>query len=99
MSKGVRTVVNLGSGLLSGFVAVIVSQPANTMLSKINNTKNLPAHCLRLIKIANALGIRGSFAGLPTHLFMVGGLAPGQPAIYGNVNKTLGAINSVEIAK
>ena len=36
MSDGAQTVVNLGSGLIAGFAAALVSQPADTMLSKIN---------------------------------------------------------------
>ncbi|KAF2745977.1 mitochondrial phosphate carrier protein [Sporormia fimetaria CBS 119925] len=101
MSNGAQTVVNLGSGLLAGFAAAIVSQPADTMLSKINKTKDLPGESTvsRLMKIASELGIRGSFAGLPTRLFMVGGLTAGQFAIYGDIKKALGASNGVEIAK
>jgi len=91
-SAGASTAVNLGSGLMSGFAAAIVSQPADTMLSKINKTKGLPGESTasRLIKIAGELGLRGSFAGLPTRLFMVGGLTAGQFAIYGDIKKFLG---------
>lgn len=39
LSDGAQTTVNLGSGLIAGFAAAIVSQPADTMLSKINKTK------------------------------------------------------------
>ncbi|KAF3484460.1 mitochondrial phosphate carrier protein [Arthroderma uncinatum] len=93
MSAGASTAVNLGSGLIGGFAAAIVSQPADTMLSKINKTKGLPGEgtVSRLIKIAGELGLRGSFAGLPTRLFMVGGLTAGQFAIYGDIKKFLGA--------
>jgi solute carrier family 25 phosphate transporter 3 len=91
-SAATLTGVNLGSGLLAGFAAAIVSQPADTMLSKINKTKGAPGEgtVARLVKIAGELGIRGSFAGLPTRLFMVGGLTAGQFAIYGRVKKALG---------
>ncbi|TDZ28906.1 Mitochondrial phosphate carrier protein [Colletotrichum spinosum] len=101
LSSGATTAVNLGSGLMAGFAAAIVSQPADTMLSKINKTKGLPGESTisRLGKIAAELGIRGSFAGLPTRLFMVGGLTAGQFAIYGSIKKALGATNGVEIAK
>ncbi|EFR01348.1 mitochondrial phosphate carrier protein [Nannizzia gypsea CBS 118893] len=93
ISAGASTAVNLGSGLIGGFAAAIVSQPADTMLSKINKTKGLPGEgtVSRLIKIAGELGLRGSFAGLPTRLFMVGGLTAGQFAIYGDIKKFLGA--------
>lgn len=62
------------------------------MLSKINKTKGLPGEGIvsRLVKIARELGPRGSFAGLPTRLFMVGGLTAGQFAIYGDIKKALG---------
>lgn len=86
------TGINLGSGLIAGLAAAIVSQPADTMLSKINKTKGLPGESTvsRLAKIARELGVRGSFAGLPTRLFMVGGLTAGQFAIYGDIKKALG---------
>ncbi|KAJ5573377.1 mitochondrial phosphate carrier protein [Penicillium hispanicum] len=101
LSNGAQTGVNLGSGLIAGFAAAIISQPADTMLSKINKTQGLPGESIlsRLVKIAGELGIRGSFAGLPTRLFMVGGLTAGQFAIYGDIKKALGATNGVEISK
>lgn len=80
MSDGMQTTVNLGSGLIAGFAAAIVSQPADTMLSKINKTKGLPGEgtTTRLIKIAKELGLRGSYTGIGARLFMVGGLTAGQ---------------------
>ena len=84
-SDGMKTTVNLGSGLIAGFAAAIVSQPADTMLSKINKTKGLPGEgtTSRLIKIAKELGLRGSYTGIGARLFMVGTLTAGQFAIYG----------------
>lgn len=75
-SPGMLTTVNLGSGLIAGFAAAIISQPADTMLSKINKTKGLPGESTtsRLVKIAGELGVRGSFSGLGARLFMVGSL-------------------------
>lgn len=72
LSDAAQTGVNLGSGLIAGFAAAIVSQPADTMLSKINKTKGLPGEgtTSRLIKIAKELGIRGSYTGLGARLFM-----------------------------
>jgi solute carrier family 25 (mitochondrial phosphate transporter), member 3 len=91
MSDGMQTVVNLGSGLTAGFAAAIVSQPADTMLSKINKTKGAPGEgtTSRLIKIAKELGLKGSFSGLGARLFMVGTLTAGQFAIYGDVSSLL----------
>jgi len=100
-SDALQTTVNLGSGLIAGFAAAIVSQPADTMPSKINKTKGLPGEgtTSRLIKIAKELGLKGSYAGIGARLFMVGTLTAGQFAIYGDVKKALGATGGVEIAK
>ncbi len=100
-SSGKQTLINLGSGLIAGFAAAIVSQPADTMLSKINKTKGLPGEgtTSRLIKIARELGLRGSYTGIGARLFMVGTLTAGQFAIYGDIKKLLGATGGVEIAK
>jgi len=100
-SNGMQTVYNLGSGVIAGFAAAIISQPADTMLSKINKTKGLPGEgtTSRLIKIAKELGLKGSFSGLGARLFMVGTLTAGQFAIYGDIKKALGATGGVEISK
>jgi solute carrier family 25 (mitochondrial phosphate transporter), member 3 len=84
-SDGTKTGVNLGSGLIAGFAAALVSQPADTMLSKINKTKGLPGESTtrRLIKIAKELGFRGSYTGIGARLVMVGSLTAFQFAIYG----------------
>lgn len=80
-SDGMQTVYNLGSGLMAGFAAAAVSQPADTMLSKINKTKGLPGEgtTSRLIKIAKELGLRGSYTGIGARLFMVGTLVRTSP--------------------
>ena len=95
-SDGMQTVINLGSGLMAGFAAAFISQPADTMLSKINKTKGLPGEgtTSRLIKIARELGLRGSFAGIGARLFMVGTLTAGQFAIYGDIKKALGMLRA-----
>ncbi|KAK3671359.1 mitochondrial phosphate carrier protein [Recurvomyces mirabilis] len=100
-SPGMNTAINLGSGLIAGFAAAIISQPADTMLSKINKTKGLPGESTtsRLIKIGSELGLRGSFSGIGARLFMVGTLTAGQFAIYGDIKRALGAVGGVEIAK
>ncbi|KAL7962330.1 mitochondrial carrier domain-containing protein [Trichoderma compactum] len=101
LSDGTQTAVNLGSGLIAGFAAAFVSQPADTMLSKINKTKGLPGEgtTTRLIKIGRELGLRGSYTGIGARLFMVGTLTAGQFAIYGDLKKALGATGGAEIAK
>ncbi len=85
LSDRAQTGINLGSGLMAGFAAAIVSQPADTMLSKINKTKGEPGEgtVSRLIKIGRELGFRGSFSGIGARLVHVGIITAGQFAIYG----------------
>jgi solute carrier family 25 phosphate transporter 3 len=75
-SDSMQTTINLGSGLIAGFAAALVSQPADTMLSKINKTKGLPGEgtTSRLIKIGRELGFRGSYTGIGARLAMVGAI-------------------------
>ncbi|KAI9761784.1 MAG: mitochondrial phosphate carrier protein [Geoglossum simile] len=101
LSDGAQTGVNLGAGLIAGFAAAIVSQPADTMLSKINKTKGAPGESTtsRLIKIARELGIRGSYTGIGARLFLVGLITAGQFSIYGDIKKAMNATGGVELAK
>ncbi|OLL21983.1 Mitochondrial phosphate carrier protein [Neolecta irregularis DAH-3] len=100
LSNGANTAINLGSGLAAGIAAAIISQPADTMLSKINKTRGLPGESTtsRLFKIAKELGIKGSFGGLGARIVMVGTLTAGQFAIYGDIKRILGATGGVEIS-
>ncbi|KAK6592103.1 Mitochondrial phosphate carrier protein 1 [Botrytis cinerea] len=99
-SDGMQTTINLGSGLIAGMAAAVVSQPADTMLSKINKTKGLPGEgtTSRLIKIGRELGFRGSYTGIGARLAMVGAITAGQFAIYGDIKKALGATGGVDLA-
>lgn len=101
LSNGMVTAVNLGSGLIAGVAAAIISQPADTLLSKINKTKGAPGESItsRLITLAKDLGPRGLFLGLGARIVMVGALTAGQFAIYGDVKRMLGATGGFEIAK
>ncbi|KAE8142667.1 mitochondrial carrier domain-containing protein [Aspergillus pseudotamarii] len=101
LTDGAKTTINLGSGLIAGFAAALVSQPADTMLSKINKTPGEPGEgtISRLVKIGKELGLRGSYAGIGARLFMVGTLTAGQFAIYGDIKRLLGATGGVEIGK
>ena len=85
ISDSTKTGVNLTSGLIAGLAAAVVSQPADTMLSKINKTQGLPGEgtVSRLIKIAKDLGLKGSFSGIGARLVLVGAITAGQFGIYG----------------
>ncbi|KAF8340690.1 putative phosphate transport protein MIR1 [Cantharellus anzutake] len=101
LSPSETSTLNLGSGLIAGFAAAIISQPADTLLSKINKTKALPGETItgRLVKMSKQLGPVGLFTGLGARLFMVGTLTAGQFAIFGEIKRVLGATGGVEIAK
>ncbi|KAG9007491.1 Cu/Pi carrier [Tulasnella sp. JGI-2019a] len=101
LSPGLAGSLNLGAGLIAGFAAAIISQPADTLLSKINKTKAAPGEGVttRLVKMAGQLGAKGLFTGMGARLVMVGTLTAGQFAIYGDIKRMLGATGGVEISK
>jgi len=101
LSNGTLTSINLGSGLVAGICAAIISQPADTLLSKINKQKGGAGESIvtRLVKMAGELGPRGLFLGLGPRIVMVGTLTAGQFAIYGDIKRILGAKGGTEIAK
>lgn len=101
LSSTEATAYNLGSGLIAGFAAATISQPADTLLSKVNKTKAAPGESTvgRLIKFSRDLGVKGLFTGLKTRLVMVGTMTALQFGIYGQIKSALGATGSVEIAK
>lgn len=94
-----KTVVNLSAGIVAGCAAAIISQPADTLLSKVNKTKKAPGQStLGLLgQLAGQLGIKGSFAGLPTRLVMVGTLTSLQFTIYGSLKNALNCPPGVEL--
>ncbi|KAI1485232.1 mitochondrial phosphate carrier protein [Biscogniauxia mediterranea] len=88
--------VNLGCGLVAGMAAAFVSQPADTVLSKINKEKGLPGEGIarRIVNIVSQLGLRGSYAGIGPRLVMVGGMTAVQFGIYGHIQRALGAVTA-----
>lgn len=101
LSAGTISSLNLGAGLIAGFAAAIISQPADTLLSKINKTSAKPGETItsRLVSMARALGPAGLFTGLGARLVMVGSLTAGQFVIYGDIKRVLNATGGIEIAK
>ncbi|KAI5287488.1 mitochondrial phosphate carrier protein [Ascosphaera acerosa] len=99
-SESTKTTINLAAGLIAGLSAAVVSQPADTMLSKINKTQGLPGEgtASRLIKIAKELGVKGSFTGVGARLVLVGAITAGQFGIYGSCKQALNATGGVDLA-
>ncbi|KAI1084036.1 mitochondrial phosphate carrier protein [Whalleya microplaca] len=93
--------VNLGCGLIAGMAAAFVSQPADTVLSKINKEQGLPGEGIarRIFNIVTQLGLRGSYTGIGPRLVMVGGMTAVQFGIYGHIQRALGATSNVAEVK
>ncbi len=89
ISSPAVTGINLGAGLMAGIAATLVSQPADTLLSKINKAKGEAGEGAfrRLWSIARDTGLRGSYAGIRARLVMVGGMTAIQFAVYGDIKK------------
>jgi len=92
--------IALGSGVIAGFAAAILSHPADTLLSQINKghgPKGTMSY--RLVVLAKEAGFRGLFAGLGPRMIMTAGLVSGQFLLYGGVKEALGAPPGLEIHK
>jgi len=90
MTDSQKLTVSLGSGVVSGVVAAIVSQPADTVLSKINQEKTDGGVAKAIGNIMRRLGFSGLFLGVGTRCFMVGTLTAGQFFIYDGIKAMLG---------
>ncbi|KAF9173616.1 mitochondrial phosphate carrier protein [Mortierella sp. AD011] len=99
LSPSAMTGVNLTAGLCAGVAAALVSQPADTLLSKINKTSGTGSASSRLLGLARELGPRGLFLGMGARLIQVAALTSLQFGIYGGLKQAFGATNGVEIHK
>ena len=101
LSGGEKTAYNLGSGLIAGLAAAAISQPADTLLSRMNKTKGEPGQgtVSRLTTLAKQLGVKGLFGGMTARFVMIGTLTSAQFGLYGSIKSALGATGGVEIAK
>jgi len=101
LSTTTNTLINLSSGVVAGTAAAIVSQPADTLLSKMNKSAGLPGEGTlgKLGRLARETGTRGLFGGLGPRIVMVATLTSGQFAIYGDCKRLMGVSKGVELAK
>ena len=70
------------SGYWAGIFCAIVSHPADTMVSKINNKKGPEPMGFKVKAIYNEIGFNGLWRGLTTRIFMIGTLTGLQWWIY-----------------
>ncbi|KJA17446.1 hypothetical protein HYPSUDRAFT_170500 [Hypholoma sublateritium FD-334 SS-4] len=92
--------ISLGSGIIAGFAAAILSHPADTLLSQINKGHG-PTGSMssRLVALAREAGFKGLFAGLGPRMIMTAGLVSSQFLMYGAIKDALGAPAGIEIHK
>lgn len=92
--------ITLGCGIVAGVAAAVLSHPADTLLSKINQGKGGSGGTLkRLGTLAAEAGPAGLFAGLGPRIVMTAGLVSSQFIMYKYIKTALGAEKSVEIHK
>jgi len=99
-NNSLRYGIQLGSGVIAGFAAAILSHPADTLLSQINKGHG-PTGSMshRLIVLAKEAGFRGLFAGLGPRMIMTAGLVSSQFLMYGAIKDAIGAPPGLEIHK
>lgn len=99
MTTQTQTIINLGCGVGAGVASAVISQPADTLLSKINKVGagGTGSTTSRLFNIARQLGIKGMFLGLGARCVMVGTITAGQFAIYGEIKRVLNATGGTEL--
>ncbi|RYP30210.1 hypothetical protein DL767_006357 [Monosporascus sp. MG133] len=94
------TGVELGSGVVAGVAAAVLSHPADTLLSAINKGAGDPRQgtTARMFSLARELGPRRLLLnGLGPRVVMTCGLVAGQFVIYAQCKALTGAPPSIEI--
>merc|ERR1712121_435120 len=83
-SKAEQLVVTFAAGYIAGVFCAIVSHPADTIVSKLNQDKGS-----NFVQIAQRLGFMGMWAGLGPRIIMIGTLTALQWFIYDGVKVAL----------
>jgi len=83
-SKSEQLVVTFAAGYIAGVFCAIVSHPADTVVSKLNQAKGSSA-----VEVAKSLGFAGMWKGLMPRIIMIGTLTALQWFIYDGVKVAL----------
>ncbi|KAJ2566189.1 Cu/Pi carrier [Coemansia sp. RSA 1813] len=85
-SKGEQLGVTFSAGYMAGILCAIVSHPADTVVSKLNNMSKAAAagasNMMLIGKVLKELGPVGIWTGLGPRIFMIGTLTAAQWFIY-----------------
>lgn len=84
-SKGEQLLVTFAAGYIAGVFCAVVSHPADTVVSKLNNEKGLTAS-----EALKRIGFKGLWKGLVPRIIMIGTLTALQWFIYDTVKVVLG---------
>lgn len=93
-SNGVKMTISLTSGTIAGVAAAIVSHPADTLLSLVNEegAGGEGSVMTRLGRLAKSTGLRKlCLMGLGPRCVMIGALTAGQFAIFDSIMALTGA--------
>jgi solute carrier family 25 phosphate transporter 3 len=94
LTGGTKLGVSLGSGVIAGVAAAIISHPADTLLSKINKSGagGSGSVATRLVNIAKEIGfVKLATVGLGARCVMIGTLTAGQFLLFDIVMDATGA--------
>ena len=81
-SKSVQLSVTFMSGYVAGIICALVSHPADTMVSKLNNVAGSGSTMSNMKQIYADIGFMGLWRGLATRIVMIGTLTGLQWWIY-----------------
>jgi solute carrier family 25 phosphate transporter 3 len=84
-NKGEQLLVTFAAGYIAGVFCAVVSHPADTIVSKLNNVKGLTAS-----EAVKQTGFAGLWKGLGPRIIMIGTLTALQWFIYDTVKVVLG---------
>jgi len=93
-SSSSNLAISLGSGVIAGVAAAVVSHPADTLLSKVNKkgAGGEGSVTTRLLRIAKDTGfVKLATTGLGARCVMIGTLTAGQFGIFDTVMGLVGA--------
>lgn len=84
--------VTFVAGYIAGVICALVSHPADTLVSKLNNARRVEGESTMkaITTILGDLGIRGVWRGLGTRIFMIGTLTGLQWFIYDTFKVNIG---------
>ena len=98
-SKSTQLSVTFTSGYIAGVLCAIVSHPADTMVSKLNNMKTEGSTGTAVKQIYREIGFAGLWRGLTTRIVMIGTLTGLQWWIYDTFKTAVGLQTSGGFAK